>query len=83
MVSIEERKRLREKRRREKKEQLNLNVDKSKQTIKDIQTIRDPSKIPIEDRPTDKFGKPLTDKELSANLKEQFPDQRAGSRENQ
>jgi len=82
MVSIEERKRLREKRRREKKEQLNLNVDKSKQTIKDIQTIRDPSKIPIEDRPTDKFGKPLTDKELSANLKEQFPDQRAGSREN-
>ena len=66
----EQRKIDRERRRRLKEEKLKGGLEKSKQTIKDIQGLKDPSKISKAERPTDKFGEPLTDSELSQHLKE-------------
>ena len=74
----EQRKIDRERRRRLKEEKLKGGLEKSKQTIKDIQGLKDPSKISKAERPTDKFGEPLSDKQLSADLKEQFPDRKEG-----
>jgi hypothetical protein len=74
----EQRKIDRERRRRLKEEKLKGGLEKSKQTIKDIQGLKDPSKISKAERPTDKFGEPLTDSELSQHLKEQFPDRKEG-----
>ena len=55
-----------------------IQTDQPTQTVAPTQSIPDVSKIPKADRPTNKFGEPLSDKQLSADLKEQFPDQRAG-----
>ena len=85
MVSREERKRLREIERQRKAKlkaasqtDAPIQTDQPTQTVAPTQSIPDVSKIPKADRPTNKFGEPLSDKQLSADLKEQFPDQRAG-----